>query len=108
METKIRKGRKPANKTAYRAADAPKLTALPQDYDPAKHTPLTEDDFADEVQYLYWDARATVYRERLAEAVQQADLCRRFGSREQRAKIAQLAKLTAHLEKLKAELGDLS
>jgi hypothetical protein len=103
-ETKTRKGRKPANKTAYRQENAPLLKEWPTDYDSAKHTPLTEDDFVGELQYLYWDNRAAEYRRRMEEAIRKADLCRKYGSKEQRDKVEQVARLTAKLEELRKSL----
>lgn len=109
VETKSKKrGRKPANKTPYRVEGSPKLTVWPTDWDSSTHQPLTVDDFAEEVQYLYWDYRAAVYRRRMEEAESEANLCRKYGSVEQRAKVAQMQKLAASLEALKAELGDLA
>lgn len=106
--TKTRKGRKPANKTSYRAEGAAKLTAWPADYDTAKHTPLSPEDFEDELQYIYWDNRAEYFKGRMECAQREASLCRKFGSKEQRSKVSQLDKLRAQMEKLKAELGDLA
>jgi hypothetical protein len=107
-ETKARKGRKPANKKAFRNETDPKLLNWPTDFDSSVHTPLTPDDFADECQYVYWDNRAEYFKGRMEDAQREASLCRKFGSKEQRAKVSQLEKLRASMEALKAELGDLA
>ena len=103
----VKRGRKPAHKVTYRQEDSPLLTAWPVDFDQAKHTPLVPEDFAPEVEYIYWDNRAEVYRKRMQDAEREADLCRKFGSKEQRNKVSQMEKLKSQLEALKAELGDL-
>lgn len=91
-----------ANKSAYPHTDP--LTEIPADYDASVHTPLTEEDFAEEVQYLYYDIRVAKYERLLADAKEQADLCRKYPKKDVRAKYLEFEKLRASLESLKKEL----
>ena len=91
-----------ANKTSY-PHDAP-LTEIPTDFDGSKHTPLTEEDFAEEVQYLYYDLRIAKYERLLSDAKESADLCRKYPKRDVRAKFVEFERLRTSLEALKKEL----
>lgn len=102
---KTRKGRKPANKVPYRVPNGPKLIVWPDDWDSAKHQPLSEDDFEDQCQFVYWDHRVEELTKRVDHAKSMANLCRRYGGKEQRDKAAKVERLQSQLAALMAELG---
>ena len=103
-QTSTRRGRPKANKVSY-PHDEP-LLEWPTDFDSKKHKLLEEEDFADECQYIYWDRRAEVYKERMLHAEQQAHLCRTIGGKEQREKAAKIVRLRQQIERMKEELGE--
>ena len=92
-------------KTTYRAEGEPLLTGEPIHFNSRKHLPLEESDFADNCQHIFWELRAAKLRERLLAAEHEAELCRKFGSKEMREKASKMSALAAQIEKLKAEVG---
>lgn len=97
-----KRGRKPANKTAYRGKDAAKLAEWPADFNSATHQPLTADDFL--AEDVFWEHKATEYEARACDCRKKADLFRRFGSAEKRKSAENASKMLERLLALKKEL----
>ena len=94
-------------KTDYRNADSPLLTAVPADFDGSIHSQLTLEDFEESLQYLYWDYREEYFQQRADHAKQQSVLFRTYSKKEQRDKVLKVERMKEQLEALQRELVEV-
>ena len=105
-EAPKKRNRKP--RLVYRADGAPKLEAVPTDFNAKTHLPMAKDDFANEA--LYWDWKAAELEKSVAVARKNAQDCREGRGGEQKKaldKAAKAVKLLQEMEPvLRAAMGD--
>lgn len=97
---KTRKPRAPRAK--YREENAPKLTAVPGDYNPRKHLPLSKADFQDEA--LFYDWKASQAEKQLAKYREAAADIRTGGDSETRKNKKRLEKYLTGLAEMQKQL----
>ena len=78
------------------------LESIPEDFDHSLHLPLKRTDF--KAEHIWFEMRADELERKAAQFRRQAELSRKLGNKEDRAKAKRLAKINDQLAQLRAEL----
>lgn len=80
------------------------LIDWPSDWDKTQHKPLKPEDFAGTSEHIYWQRKAKDYQEKVDYANQQAELCQKFGSRDERKTASQALRKMEQAREMLAQL----